>query len=78
MKKNILVLTAFCFLKLQVFGQTAEVVSGSEKTVQPQNPPEAEMSAKSETQTENENSSNTPQNLPKPFNIILCSHQSNL
>ena len=57
MKKNILVLTAFCFLKLQVFGQTAEVVSGSEKTVQPQNPPEAEMPAKSETQTENENSS---------------------
>ena len=59
MKKNILVLTAFCFLKLQFFGQTAEVVSASEKTVQSQNPPEAETSANSETQTETENSPQT-------------------
>ena len=57
MKKNILVLTAFCFLKLQVFGQTAEAISDAEKTVQLQNLAENETSAKSRTQTEDENSS---------------------
>lgn len=82
MKKNILVLTAFCFLKLQVFGQTAEVVSGSEKTVQPQNPPEAEMPAKSETQTENENSSENEtqenvQTLPEEENSSQNENQEN-
>ena len=82
MKKNILVLTAFCFLKLQVFGQTAEAVSGSEKTVQPQNPPEAEMPAKSETQTENENSSEnetqaSAQSLPEEENSSQNENQEN-
>lgn len=82
MKKNILVLTAFCFLKLQVFGQTAETVSGSEKTVQPQNPPEAEMPAKSETQTENENSSENEtqenvQTLPEEENSSQTENQEN-
>lgn len=82
MKKNILVLTAFCFLKLQVFGQTAEAVSGSEKTVQPQNPPEAEMPAKSETQTENENSSENEtqenvQTLPEEENSSQTENQEN-
>lgn len=82
MKKNILVLTAFCFLKLQVFGQTSEVVSGSEKTVQPQNPPEAEMPAKSETQTENENSSEnetqaSAQSLPEEENSSQNENQEN-
>lgn len=82
MKKNILVLTAFCFLKLQVFGQTAEAVSGSEKTVQPQNPPEAEMPAKSETQTENENSSENEtqenvQTLPEEENSSQNENQEN-
>lgn len=57
MKKNILVLTAFCFLKLQVFGQTVEAVSDAEKTVQLQNLAENETSAKSRTQPEDENSS---------------------
>lgn len=80
MKKNILVLTAFCFLKLQVFGQTAEAASGSEKTVQPQNPPEAEMPAKSETQTENENSSENEtqenvQTLPEEENSSQTENQ---
>ena len=82
MKKNILVLTVFCFLKLQVFGQTAEVVSGSEKTVQPQNPPEAEMPAKSETQTENENSSGNEtqdnvKSLPEEENSSQTENQEN-
>lgn len=82
MKKNILVLTAFCFLKLQVFGQTAEAVSSSEKTVQPQNPPEAEMPAKSETQTENENSSENEtqenvQTLPEEENSSQTENQEN-
>lgn len=82
MKKNILVLTAFCFLKLQVFGQTVEAVSGSEKTVQPQNPPEAEMPAKSETQTENENSSENEnqenvQTLPEEENSSKTENQEN-
>lgn len=82
MKKNILVLTAFCFLKLQVFGQTAETVSGSEKTVQPQNPPEAEMPAKSETQTENENSSENEtqdnvKSLPEEENSSQTENQEN-
>lgn len=82
MKKNILVLTAFCFLKLQVFGQTAEAVSGSEKTVQPQNPPEAEMPAKSETQTENENSSENEtqdnvKSLPEEENSSQTENQEN-
>lgn len=82
MKKNILVLTAFCFLKLQVFGQTAEAASGSEKTVQPQNPPEAEMPAKSETQTENENSSENEtqenvQTLPEEENSSQNENQEN-
>lgn len=57
MKKNILVLTAFCFLKLQVFGQTVEAISDAEKTVQLQNLAENETSAKSRTQTVDENSS---------------------
>ncbi|WP_443741495.1 HEAT repeat domain-containing protein [Treponema berlinense] len=56
MKKNILVLTAFCFLKLQVFGQTVEAISDAEKTVQLQNLAENETSPKSRTQTEDENS----------------------
>lgn len=82
MKKNILVLTAFCFLKLQVFGQTAEVVSGSEKTVQSQNPPESEMPAKSETQTENENSSEnetqeSAQSLSEEENSSQTENQEN-
>lgn len=82
MKKNILVLTVFCFLKLQVFGQTAEVVSGSEKTVQPQNPPEVEMPAKSETQTENENSSENEtqdnvKSLPEEENSSQTENQEN-
>lgn len=82
MKKNILVLTAFCFLKLQVFGQTAEAASGSEKTVQPQNPPEAEMPAKSETQTENENSSENEtqdnvKSLPEEENSSQTENQEN-
>ena len=82
MKKNILVLTVFCFLKLQVFGQTAEVVSGSEKTVQSQNPPEAEMPAKSETQTENENSSGNEtqdnvKSLPEEENSSQTENQEN-
>lgn len=82
MKKNILVLTAFCFLKLQVFGQTAEAASGSEKTVQPQTPPEAEMPAKSETQTENENSSENEtqenvQTLPEEENSSQNENQEN-
>lgn len=80
MKKNILVLTAFCFLKLQVFGQTAE--AGSEKTVQPQNTPEAEMPAKSETQTENENSSENEtqdnvKSLPEEENSSQTENQEN-
>lgn len=82
MKKNILVLTAFCFLKLQVFGQTAEAVSGSEKTVQPRNPPETEMPAKSETQTENENSSENEtqdnvKSLPEEENSSQTENQEN-
>lgn len=82
MKKNILVLTAFCFLKLQVFGQTAEAASGSEKTVQPQNTPEAEMPAKSETQTENENFSENEtqenvQTLPEEENSSQTENQEN-
>lgn len=82
MKKNILVLTAFCFLKFQVFGQTAEAVSGSKKTVQPQNPPEAEMPAKSETQTENENSSQSEtqesaQSLTEEENSSQTENQEN-
>ena len=82
MKKNILVLTAFCFLKLQFFGQTAEVVSASEKTVQSQNPPEAETSANSETQTENENSSKSDkensQSLPEEENSPQTENQENI
>lgn len=82
MKKNILVLTAFCFLKLQFFGQTAEVVSASEKTVQSQNSPEAETSANSETQTENENSSKSDkensQSLPEEENSPQTENQENI